>query len=284
MNPLAIQELGAPNGGNRLGTVGIIWHTTEPSDGTKQLLKDAIGTARWQASTGNTSGGSYNFIVARDGVVLTVQPHQVSWGVATSTTSFQPGRFPFLAENLSPPAVKRPNHYMLNIAVQGRTAWFNANGWPSDTITNCALLTRWLEATYAFDAFFSGHFHWNTTRSDPGPNLIPAILNRYGQVATPPTQVQILHSEVAARDAQIVVLDFDLARANARIEQLTAIRQELEQRLGESVMRESALIADKEALQTRVDTAEPIVQQTREFFAADDSLHALENALREKLR
>lgn len=283
MNPLATQELGPPNGGNRLGMVGIVWHTTEPADGTKQLLKDAIATARWQASTANTSGGSYNWIVARDGVVLTVPPHLVSWGVAAGD-SLQPGRYPFLADYLSPRTLKQPNHHLLNIAVQGRTGWFNTNGWPAETVTNCALLTRWLEATYAFDAFFSGHYHWNTTRSDPGPNLIPAVLARYGQVTTPPTQVQVLQSEITALNGQIVALQFDLTSAQNRIVQLIDSRTQLQADLAASVLREDQLAAEKAALQTRVDKAEPIVQQAREFFAAEDSINALESVLREKLR
>lgn len=303
MDPLAVQLLGPPQGGPRLGTVGICWHTTEPQDPLKQSLVDAIATARWQSDPAkNTQQGSYNWIVARDGVVLTVPPNSVAWGVNPSSSAWSPAAF--LSEHLSPRALKRPNHYLLNIAVQGRTDWFNQNGYPPETVTNCALLTRWLEATYAMDAFFCGHMNWQSNRFDPGPKLIPAVLIRYSQVTTPPTQVQVLQAKLTETGSLIVSLQLQAERNQNLITSLTHARDSLQAQVEALQLDKQWLESDlaksqneKTVLESRVslldaqllDTMKRLTETQQQLDEANQTVSIVReyvdarNALRERL-
>ena len=72
---------GAPTYGLRKGCVGMCFHTDEGN--YEPTLVGAKRLATWQASRGNTSGGSYNFIIAPGGeVVLSVPYLEASGGIS----------------------------------------------------------------------------------------------------------------------------------------------------------------------------------------------------------
>ena len=98
--------LGAPSYGPRKGTEGIVWHTTEGADESRT---SAVNTASWQATPGATTG-SYNWIIYDGGLLLTVPYLEASGGLATGVAPYwQPGRYPFLRQLLSPAAYADPN-------------------------------------------------------------------------------------------------------------------------------------------------------------------------------
>ena len=171
--------LGAPSYGLRRGTEGIVWHTTEAADASKA---SALGTARWQATPGATTG-SYNWIIYDGGLLLTVPFLEASGGMATGQAPYwAPHRYPFLKQQLSLSAYADPNAFLLNVAFSGKTAVFRDQGIPQNMIDTAAALTKWVEAQ-AWSSrvlIHSGHMHWQTNRSDPSQQVLDAIARTYG--------------------------------------------------------------------------------------------------------
>ena len=164
--------LGAPAYGRRKGTEGIVFHTTEGADASRTA---AVATARWQATPGATTG-SYNFIIYDGGLILTVPYLEASGGLATGVAPYwQPGRYPFLREQLSPQAYADPNAYLLNVSFSGKTAVFRVQGMPDNMIQTARKLSAWAEATFGRKMFHSGHLHWQTNRSDPSERVMALI-------------------------------------------------------------------------------------------------------------
>jgi hypothetical protein len=133
--------LGAPSYGRRRGTEGVVWHTTEATDASRA---SAVGTARWQATPGTTTG-SYNFIIFDGGILLTVPYLDASGGVNPGSSSWAPHRFPFLSQNLSLSAYADPNAFHLNVAFSGRTAVLR-DSMPQNMVDTAVALTRWVES------------------------------------------------------------------------------------------------------------------------------------------
>lgn len=183
--PNADIYLGPATFGARKGTEGIIWHTTEASGFSRAA---AVGTAEWQKS----NPGSYNWIIYDGGLLLTVPFLEASGGLNPASASWAPSRFPWLKQMLSPAAYADPNAYLLNVAFSGRTADILAGKMPPNMYETAARLTKWVEeqAWGKDDAIFSGHFHWQSNRSDPGQATIDRILSEYARLfqapATPP--------------------------------------------------------------------------------------------------
>jgi hypothetical protein len=169
--------LGPASFGLRKGTEGIIWHTTEGA-GTSRAA--AVATAQWQKS----NPGSYNFIIYDGGILLTVPYLEASGGVNPASSSWAPGRFPWLKQQLSPAAYADPNAYLLNVAFSGKTAVFRDQGLPPNMLATAKQLTAWAAQTFGRHMVASGHLHWQTNRSDPSLQVLAAI------TATEPDDMQ----------------------------------------------------------------------------------------------
>jgi hypothetical protein len=193
--PVDHVELGPRAWGQRKGTRGIVFHTTEAAG---RDLAAARATARWQAERTPTGGwrnpGSYNFIIATDGVLLTVPYLETAGGLNPASPYWAPGRFPWLRELLGERAYADPNAYLVNVAFSGRTAHFERDGWPASMIEAAARLVVWIEAAaWGRDNLaLVRHADFQTNRSDPGTTLIPAVLARYAELTAddpepPPT-------------------------------------------------------------------------------------------------
>lgn len=174
-------QLGAASFGRRRGTEGVVFHTTES---VGQDMAAARATARWQ----ETNPGSYNFIIAVDGTLLSVPYLEAAGGLNPASRSWAPGRFPWLRQLLSPAAYADPNAYLVNVAFAGRAADFERAGWPVSMVDQAARLVRWVEAAEwgADNAILSRHADWQSNRSDPGTRLIAAVLARYAELGPAP--------------------------------------------------------------------------------------------------
>lgn len=170
MFPLDDILLGPASFGKRKGTEGIIWHTTEAADSSRN---SAVSTATWQKS----NPGSYNFIIYDGGILLTVPYLEASGGVNPASTSWDPGRYSFLRQHLSPQAYADPNAYLLNVAFSGKTAVLRES-MPRNMVETAVALTRWVEA-WAGTVVHSGHMHWQRNRSDPSDKVLARIAGLY---------------------------------------------------------------------------------------------------------
>jgi hypothetical protein len=181
--------LGAPVYGTRPHTEHVIFHTTE---GTDSSLAAGIATAKWQGTSGNTSGGSYNFILTDEGPILTVPYKEIAGSVTLNRDPaiWQPGRHPWMKEALSPEAYEDVNAYCLAISVSGHAAKLRDYAHIDRIIDDAARLVLWAERSdWARDNLVvTGHFMWQTNRSDPTQWFIDRVMERYAQITGGTTQ------------------------------------------------------------------------------------------------
>lgn len=198
-----VDQYGAPSFG-ALGrpVAGFIFHTPENVDPT---LAQAIAVAKWQATTANTSRGSYHGILGHDSVRYThnlytctdpehwVMVRSVPWdqacgGVTTSRdiTVWAPQRYPWIKELVHANAYADPNKYFHQIAISGKAAQFTQNGYPKGAITAIAQWVKILEKAYGYDAVLTLHRFWQLNRSDPGPvNFADLVMEEYTRLNAP---------------------------------------------------------------------------------------------------
>lgn len=190
-----VDAYGAPSFGARPGTEMIVFHTPENAS---IGLQSAIDIARWQATAANTSRGSYHGILALDAKGEPVMVRSVPWNLAAGGLStrrdaiWAPDRYPWIRSALSARAFADPNAYAIQIAISGRTRDLIASGYGGDRLIRA--LAEWvqlLEKAYRFDALLTGHFMWQTNRSDPGPDLANRVLDAYLELTAPPPKVAI---------------------------------------------------------------------------------------------
>lgn len=218
-----VKRMGAPDYGKRKGTVAVVLHTTEGDPGRK----GAIATATWQATAGNTSGGSYHEIIGEDGdtitVVRTVPFTHIAGSISTRRDSIWiADDDPQLTEMMGAAAVADPNAYVYAISIAGRTKDFN-NKVSRALATGIA--RRLHRAEKRFDVkniFVCGHYRFQSNRSDPGKLMIPAALEQYERLynKTAPKVVDTsddpdaLAKAIAERDALQKRIDAMHALAN----------------------------------------------------------------------
>lgn len=118
--------------GRRKGSGLVILHTFENSDPTKNTVVDALAGARWQ----DGRPGSYNRLVAVDGVVSCVPDTNISGGVNPASAYFQPRAW--LYQKLPATKVNDPNSYALQLCTMGRRAYYDQYGWPPGIIDGFA--------------------------------------------------------------------------------------------------------------------------------------------------
>ena len=196
-----VDAYGAPSFGIRPGTEQIITHTPENAGGVG--IDAAIAVARWQATAGNTSRGSYNGILGHRGsdnpascttedhwvMVRSVPWNRAAGGVTTNRdpSVWAPGRHPWMKQMLSPAAYADVNAYAIQIALAGTAAWYNANGYPVGLLKSYARWVKTLEGAYKFDAVMTEHRYWQLNRSDPGTTGFTAkMLDRYNAMFNAP--------------------------------------------------------------------------------------------------
>ena len=195
MTLATVDQYGAPSYGP-IGRppAGIVYHTPENVDHT---LAQAIAVAKWQATSSNTSGGSYHGILGWDStkgpmtnpaawvMVRSVPWDQASGGISTvrANPPWNPDRYPWIRELLPGPAFSDPNRWLHQISLSGKAAWYTANGYPTGLVTRLAEWVKALEQAYSYDAVLMLHRHFQTDRSDPGPlNLPDLVLAEYGRL------------------------------------------------------------------------------------------------------
>jgi hypothetical protein len=181
---------------------GVVFHTPENASAT---LQSAIDVARWQAGSGNTSGGSYHGILGHDSAK---HPHPIAscadpthwtmvrsvpWNLAAGGLStrrdaiWAPDRYPWIRQMIPAAAFSDPNRWMHQISLSGKAAWYVQNGYPLGARIALAEWLLILEKAYTYDAVLTLHRHWQTNRSDPGPlNLAELVLVEYRKLTAPP--------------------------------------------------------------------------------------------------
>ena len=176
-----VDRYGAPDYGARKGTVAVVLHTTEGGTGRA----GALGTAAWQATAGNTSGGSYHEIWGVDGDVVTAVRTVPAAHIAGSISTRRDAVWiadtdAELREFMGAAAVADPNAYLYAISIAGTTAGYDKAGWPKALVDALALRLRQLEKSYGIpDMFVCGHYRFQTNRTDPGLKLIPLVVESY---------------------------------------------------------------------------------------------------------
>lgn len=172
---------------------GIVFHTPENVDFS---LEQAISVARWQAGSGNTSGGSYHGILGWDSarsmddpdawvMVRSVPWDQAAGGISTVRTNppWNPDRYPWIRELLPADAFRDPNRWLHQISLSGKAAWYATNGYPAGLVTRTAEWVKTLEDAYGYNAILTLHRHWQTDRFDPGPeNFTDLVLAEYNRL------------------------------------------------------------------------------------------------------
>lgn len=191
---------GAPMYGPLRSFTAHTWHTTEGAAG----LAGAIATARWQATAGNTSGGSYHGILALDpagaAVLVVTAPLEEAWpadravgGVHRGSSAWRPsGR----VLNLPAAVLADPNAHLRQYALAGRTADFIRDGYPPALVAAAAAMVREDERRHpGIDPWQTGHYEYQANRSDPGPEWIPELLTAYragAPLPAPPADLSAL--------------------------------------------------------------------------------------------
>ena len=198
-----VDSYGAPSYGP-IGRppAGVVYHT--PEWGNSPSLEHAIACAKWQATSSNTSGGSYHGILGHDDVKYphgptgcTVADHwtmvrsvpwdQAAGGLSTARdATWAPERYPWIKQLISPEAYSDPNRYFHQIALSGKASWYVNNGYPKGAVTRLAEWVKILEGAYKYDAVLTLHRFWQTNRSDPGPvTLADLVLAEYARLNAP---------------------------------------------------------------------------------------------------
>ena len=212
-----VDSYGAPSYGP-IGRppAGLVFHTPENSNPS---LASAIAVAKWQATSSNTSGGSYHGILAHDGpedpatcvtadhwtMVRSVPWDQACGGLSSARDStWAPDRYPWIKQLISPAAYADPNRWFHQIALSGKAAWYVTNGYPKGAVTRLAEWVKILEGAYKYDAVLTLHRMWQTNRSDPGPvDLADRVLEEYARLNAPPVDYKALYEAEKAKNSTL---------------------------------------------------------------------------------
>lgn len=183
-----VTKYGAPDYGPRKGTVAIVLHTTEGATGKA----GALSTATWQANPAqNPSGGSYHYILGVDGDVVTAVKTVYREHIAGSISRRRDSVWIAdtdreLLAYMGAAAVADPNSFVIAISIAGRTAYYDANGWPPALVNGLAMLIRHLEVAYNIpDIFVTNHYRFQSNRSDAGRKLTPLVMSEYQRLYAP---------------------------------------------------------------------------------------------------
>lgn len=152
----------------------VILHTFESAP-DKNTMRDAIAGAIWQDR--NDVLGSYNRLVAVDGVLGCVPDAHISGGVNPGSQYFAPR--PWLYSQLPASVVNDPNSYALQLCAMGNRAWYDANGWPGAIIDGFARSILEEEAAADDPIVVANHADFQPgNRSDAGAIAHDLVMKR----------------------------------------------------------------------------------------------------------
>lgn len=186
-------QLGPHTYGRRPKTYGVVLHTTE---GPNSSMAAAKGTATWQSPGGGgwAGGGSYNFILTDDGPLLTVPYLEAAGGLSGTHDPawWRPDRFPWLKQSLPAVAYNDPNLYMLQLSVSGKTSQLQSYPRIHRIAEDAAKIIKWAEDSdwAENNLVVSGHFNWQTDRSDPSQWFVDLVMEKYMALVTPQPPIQ----------------------------------------------------------------------------------------------
>jgi hypothetical protein len=167
--------------GPRKGSGLVILHTTE-GDGSKVTVADALALAKWQDA--DDVAGSYNRLIAVDGVVSTVPDDHAAGGVNPFSPYFKP--VPWLYQMLPAAKVNDPNAYALQLSFMGRRATHDANGWPPSMIDYAARSIIEEEQRIGGPVVVANHSEFQPgNRTDAGPIATDLVMKRYAELSKP---------------------------------------------------------------------------------------------------
>jgi hypothetical protein len=175
--------------GPRKGRFLVILHTFENADPTKNTLRDAVAGAIWQDR--NDTLGSYNRLVAVDGVLGCVPDNHASGGVNPASPYFKPRAW--LYGLLPANVVNDPNAYALQLCAMGRRDWYDANGWPPAIIDGFARSIIEEEQAAGRGMVVANHADFQPgNRTDAGAIAMDLVMKRYAELtATPEDDVDL---------------------------------------------------------------------------------------------
>lgn len=235
-----IDVFGPPQYGNLKGIEGIVFHTPENGDPS---VEAAIATAKWQASAGNTSGGSYHGILGYDSskgpmsdrrawVLVKEMPFgRIAGSISTRRDDiWHPERFAVL-QLLSDAAYADPNAYLHALCFGGDAAWWTGRlstdagrAEVRGALVRMAQWVRHLEKLYDYDAVLNQHRMWQTNRSDAdGLELTDYIMDEYEKLGADDggsTEGATPDPAVAALQAQVTQLTTDLNAEKVKTDRL----------------------------------------------------------------
>lgn len=219
---------------------GIIFHSTEGGGWSRDA---AVGTRNYQMG----APGSYNWIIydkdspgAKGGALLTIPYMESCGGVNPGTEFWHPERYPELKQNLDKPCpvagcpggYRNPTMHNAQIAFSGRRIAIDRGRMPENMVETAIALRHFLEAKAGKRLFVSGHFMWQTNRSDPG-KVLETI-----RASLPDTSTD-------EDPAVIAELEAAIERKNRRIDALEDRR--------DGLLAQLAALADVEAMAAQVE-------------------------------
>lgn len=158
----------------------VILHTTESSP-TRNTIQDAMIVAKWQDRSDVL--GSYNRLIATDGVLSTVPDNRASGGVNPGSAYFAPRSW--LTDILPRSVVFDPNAYALQLSAVGQRLWFDTNGWPDEIIDGFARSIIDEEERIGSGVVVANHADFQPgNRSDAGSIAIKLTMQRYEELTT----------------------------------------------------------------------------------------------------
>lgn len=187
--------LGPRSWGRRPSTAGVVLHTTEyPTTARADAVRCITDQSRRTPTGGWAQPGSYNYLVHDAGAILAVPFLEASGGLNPGSSAWAPERFPWLKQLLPAAAYADPTMHHLQIAFSGRTAALLAalaarQAGVLRMVDTAARIIVWAErqAWAADNLVVSAHLHWQNNRSDPGQQLLDAVVARAVELTKQPT-------------------------------------------------------------------------------------------------
>lgn len=171
--------------GPRKGRFLVVLHTFENTDPTKNTMRDALAGAIWQDR--NDILGSYNRLIAVNGVLGCVPDDRASGGINPASQYFKPR--PWLYNLLPANVVNDPNAYALQLCAMGRRDYYDANGWPPAIIDGFARSLIEEEQAARSGMVVANHADFQPgNRSDAGTICIDLVMKRYQQLTAAPEE------------------------------------------------------------------------------------------------
>jgi hypothetical protein len=234
----------------------VILHTTE-SVATRNTVADAILVARWQDR--DDVLGSYNRLIATDGVLSCVPDDHASGGVNPASDFFDPK--PWLFKMLPSEMVRNPNMVALQLAAVGQRAFFDANGWPAGIIDGYARSIIEEERRTGINMVVANHADFQPgNRTDAGAIAIDLVMKRYAELTAPKEDPMVI-AELRAELAEVRAKALRRAERIEQLENRVALLREEISKLETELAQEGPSAESFELLQARLARVKEMVGQ-----------------------